>query len=115
LSEESVYKRICIRDREISVRVLKFDNGCFLAISEGSANRLGAIALAVKTLDRVETSTLIPSRFGGVLLTLIAQIAADACQGIALTSLYLFDEVGSDTAREILDEVKRLLMKQDME
>jgi len=95
--------------REFQVQLLRFANGCFLSMSEGERMKIGAMTLALKTGEKVDSSTILPGRYEGIAVTLLAQAVANATGGIAIVSLYTASELDREVVKTMISEVKALL------
>jgi len=100
---------VSVQGRGFKLRLLRFMNGCFLTVSEGDEERLGALTVSLKIGGRVEVTTITPSRYEEAFSTMLAEMAANMVQGTAVTSIYLVGGLDPDTARGLLIEVKALL------
>lgn len=109
MSIDATTKRMQVDDREFVIQALRLANGCFLTVSEGSERRIGSLVLALKTKDRVNTSTLIPGKYGGIFASMIAELVASRINGIAIVSLYLGAELSPPAMRRLLTEVGGVL------
>jgi hypothetical protein len=102
-------KKIEVDGRIFCIDMLKLVNGCFTNISEDPEPRLGAISIAIKTQQGLNSSTLIPDRRGSIFGGMIGEMVAQRTQGIAVTSLHLREEVDSSIMKILLSEVGKLL------
>jgi hypothetical protein len=102
-------KSIVVGERLFNITAIGFSNGCLLAVSEGRESRFGALMLALRTGEKVDSSTIIPGRYGGIFLSILANACAEHIRGIVLTSLYVTSEVNQTEVLKILAEVKTLL------
>ncbi|MEM1524634.1 MAG: hypothetical protein QW618_00685 [Nitrososphaerales archaeon] len=104
-------QKLSIGGREYRIQLLMFTNGCFLSISEGDVSKLGSMIIALKIGDRVESTVLIPSRYGGVFLNMLCELIANIINGIAIVSYYASKDLDSDSMRTLLLEIKNLICK----
>ncbi|MEM1995252.1 MAG: hypothetical protein QXW32_07285 [Nitrososphaerales archaeon] len=97
--------------RSFRLRLLKYTNGCILSVSEGSEDRIGGIYLILKQEKNISSTTIIPERYGGVLLEVLAQSTARYTKGIILTTLYLKNTLTSEEASTVLNKLENILSK----
>ena len=86
-------------------------NGCFASISEDQGPRIGAISVAVKTGERVTTSSLLPESRGRIFAGMIGELLASKTKGIAVISLYLREELDPVMMKTLINEVQSLFRK----
>ncbi|MBI2184571.1 MAG: hypothetical protein HYU39_06390 [Thaumarchaeota archaeon] len=108
----SASKKVQSGNRTFNIYAAKFSNGCFLSLSEGEADRIGAIFLSVKTIDKIDSVTVVPGKFGQVFSNMLSQLVARITNGIAVASLYIASELDEHTMKMLIGEVKELLSAQ---
>ncbi len=87
-------------------------NGCFASLSEDNAPRMGGITLTVKSeRGGASSSSLIPERKGSLFASMVGELLAEKLGGIAVVSLYLREEIDSDTMKTLINEVRKLVAK----
>ena len=101
-----------VRGRVFVVEVLRMHNGCFASISEDSAPRMGGITLTIKSeRGTVSSSSLIPERKGSLFASMVGELLAEKLGGIAVVSLYLREEIDTDSMKTLINEVRKLVAK----
>ena len=100
-----------IKGRIFVVDLLEFANGCFASISEDRAPKIGAITVSIKTAERAASSSLIPESKGSIFAKMIGELLADRFRGIAVVSLYLREELDTDSMKTLINETRKLLNK----
>lgn len=100
-----------VDSRIFRIRLLKYSNGCILSLSEGSEDRIGGLYLILKPDKITSSTTIIPERYGGVLLEVLGQRLARHLKGIILTSLYLKNTLTQSEVLTILNKLDTMLSK----
>jgi hypothetical protein len=87
-------------------------NGCFASLSEDNAPRMGGITITVKSeRGGASSSSLIPERKGSLFASMVGELLAEKLGGIAVVSLYLREEIDSNTMKTLINEVRKLVAK----
>lgn len=100
-----------INGRVFVVDLLVFANGCFASISEDQNRKLGAVTVSVKAAQRSVSSSLIPESKGSIFAKMVGELLAEKLKGIALISLYIREEMGIETMKTLINEVRTLVDK----
>jgi hypothetical protein len=101
-------KTISLESRNFSLHILKFDNGYFVSVTEGS-NKLGSMVVSLATGPTPVTTTIIPSRTESLFLKLIAERISTRMKGIAVVSSFIQKELEPDTAKTIMTEIMEMI------
>ncbi len=101
-------KTISLESRNFSLKILKFDNGYFVSITEGSDN-LGSMVVSLATGPTPITTTVIPSRTESLFLKLTAERISTRMRGIAVVSSFIKKELEPDTAKAIMIEIMEMI------
>ena len=72
---------------------------------------MGAITVSIKSGERSTSSSLIPESKGSIFAGMIGELLADKLHGIAVVSLYLREELDTDSMKTLINEVRKLLNK----
>jgi len=94
--------------RNFSLQILKFENGCFVSVSEGSA-KLGSMVVSLTTGQNPITTTVIPSKSESLFLKLIAERISSNMHGIAIVSTSVQKELDPDTAKVLMTEIIEII------
>ena len=94
--------------RNFSLRILKFDNGCFVSISEGSS-KIGSMVVSLNAGQNPVTTTVIPSKSESLFLKLVAEKISFKMHGIAIVSTFIQKELDSDTAKVLMTEIMEII------
>ncbi len=100
-----------IKGRIFVVDLLQYANGCFASVSEDQNAKIGAITVSIKTTERASSSSLIPESKGIIFAKMIGELLADKLHGIAVVSLYLREELDTDSMKTLINEMRKLLNK----
>lgn len=101
-------KTISLESRNFSLKILKFDNGYFVSVTEGS-NKLGSMVVSLATGPTPVTTTVIPSRSESLFLKLTAERISTRMKGIAVVSSFIQKELEPDTAKAIMREIMEMI------
>ena len=94
--------------RHFLVEVLKFENGNFVSVSEGS-ERLGSMVVSLSTGPTPVTTTVIPARTESIFLKLTAERISTSTRGIAIVSTYVQRELEPETAKTLMTAIMELI------
>jgi hypothetical protein len=101
-------KTVDLESRSFSLQILKFENGCFVSVSEGSS-KLGSMVVSLTTGQNPITTTVIPSKNESVFLKLIAERISTRMHGIAIVSTYVQKELDPNTAKVLMTEIMEII------
>ena len=90
------------------MQVLKFENGNFVSVSEGS-ERLGSMVVSLSTGPTPVTTTVIPARTESIFLKLTAERISTSTRGIAIVSTYVQRELEPETAKTLMTAIMELI------
>ena len=94
--------------RSFSLKIIKFENGCFVSISEGSP-KIGSMVVSLSTGQNPITTTVIPSKSESLFLKLTAERISTRMRGIAIVSTYVQKELDPDTAKVLMTEIIEII------
>jgi len=92
-------KTVNLESRSFSLQILKFENGYFVSVTEGT-NKLGSMVVSLATG---------PSRSESLFLKLTAERISTRMKGIAVVSAYIQKELEPDTAKAIMTEIMEMV------
>ncbi len=101
-------KTVDLESRSFSLQILKFENGCFVSVSEGSS-KLGSMVVSLTTGQNPITTTVIPSKNESLFLKLIAERISTRMHGIAIVSTFVQKELDPDTAKVLMTEIMEII------
>lgn len=90
--------------RSFNFQTLFFENGCFLAISEGKA-RLGAISVSISSSNKASTARVIPSKDDPMFLSTVSEKVASLINGICIVSIHSQKPLDLEDMKAIMEEV----------
>jgi hypothetical protein len=96
---------IRVNNRDFILAVVAASNGHFISITEGDSHRIGALSVSVSTPMGPSITRVIPSKYSGVFLDLLAQRVASIVKGICIASLYVKSELDDECMRYILESI----------
>ena len=101
-------KTIDLGGRNFSLQILKFDNGSFVSVSEGSS-KIGSMVVSLNAGQNPVTTTVIPSKSESLFLKLVAEKISFKMHGIAIVSTFIQKELDSDTAKVLMTEIMEII------
>ena len=101
-------KTINLESRSFSLQILKFENGYFVSVTEGT-NKLGSMVVSLATSPTPITTTIIPSKSEALFLRLIAERISTRMRGIAVVSAFIQKELEPTIAKAIMTEIMELI------
>jgi len=101
-------KTIDLGSRNFSLQILKFDNGCFVSVSE-VYSKIGSMVVSLNVGQNPVTTTVIPSKSESLFLKLIAEKISFRMHGIAIVSTFIQKELDSDTAKVLMTEIMEII------
>ena len=101
-------KTVDLESRSFSLQILKFENGCFISVTEGSS-KLGSMVVSLTTGQNPITTTVIPSKSESLFLKLIAERISTRMHGIAIVSTSVQKELDPDTAKVLMTEIMEII------
>ena len=101
-------KTVDLKSRSFSLQILKFENGCFISVTEGSS-KLGSMVVSLTTGQNPITTTVIPSKSESLFLKLIAERISTRMHGIAIVSTFVQKELDPDTAKVLMTEIMEII------
>lgn len=102
-------KSIAINNRNFNINSINFVNGYFISVSEGEKDRLGSLTLSMKIRNRVEHTSIIPETRAGSLSIILSDMISNINEGITLLSLYVLKELDTNSASNLIKELKSFL------
>jgi len=101
-------KTVDLESRSFSLKILKFDNGCFVSVTEGSS-KLGSMVVSLTTGQNPITTTVIPSKSESLFLKLISERISSRMRGIAIVSTFVQKEIDPSTAKVLMTEIMDII------
>jgi len=101
-------KTVDLGSRNFSLRLLRFENGYFVSVTEGNS-KLGSMVVSLTTGQNPITTTVIPSKSESIFLKLIAERISTRMHGIAIVSTFVQKELEPDTAKVLMQEIMEII------
>ncbi len=101
-------KTVDLGSRSFFLKILKFENGCFVSVTEGSS-KLGSMVVSLAAGQKPITTTVIPSKSESLFLKLVAERISTRMHGIAIVSTYVEKELDPDTAKVLMTEIIEII------
>jgi hypothetical protein len=107
--DDILVKNIHIDDKRIiHIKLIFFENGCFIIISENS-NRIGSVTMASSISNKVTSAIVIPSKFDSMFIKSIAQRISLMLNGICLVSLHIKTPLDVRSMKTIMGEILNMI------
>jgi len=107
--KDILVKNIHIDDKRIiHIKLIFFENGCFIIISENS-NRIGSVTMASSISNKVTSAIVIPSKFDSIFIKSIAQRISLMLNGICLVSLHIKTPLDVRSMKTIMGEILNMI------
>ena len=90
------------------VKYISFQNGCFIALDEGS-DALGSISISISSSNKINTARVIPSKFDSMFVDTISQRVSSMINGICLVSFHSTKQLQFEDMKAIMDEIMNLI------
>jgi hypothetical protein len=112
LAIESRYSKVVIdvQNRNFTIQVLRFDNGCFVSISEDQ-DKIGGMLASIGTDSIPITNTIIPAKSESLFLKLISERLSSIIKGINIISAFIPQELDNKTANILMNKIKEMIEK----
>ncbi|KFM20469.1 hypothetical protein AAA799D07_00426 [Marine Group I thaumarchaeote SCGC AAA799-D07] len=109
---ESHYSKVVIDidNRNFTIQLLRFDNGCFVSITEGQ-DKIGGMLASIGTDPIPINNTIIPAKFESLFLRLVSERLSSIIKGINIISAFIPQELDSKTANTLMDKIKEIVEK----
>ena len=101
-------KTVVVSDRHFLLKILNFDNGSFVSITEGS-DKLGAMVVSLASGPNPVTTTVIPARTESLFLKITAEKISTTVKGIAVVSAFVKKELEAKTVKALLTEITEMV------
>jgi hypothetical protein len=101
-------KTINLESRSFYLQIIKFANGSFVSVTEGT-NKLGSMVVSLATGPTPVTTTIIPSKSESLFLRLTAERISTQMRGIAVVSTFIQKELDPTSAKAIMTEIMELI------
>ena len=93
-----------VENRSFVVHVIRFDNGNFVAISQGPL-KIGSMVVSIGTGPAPTTVTVVPAKTDSLFLKLTAEKISTLAKGISIVSMFAGRELGNEVAKTLMSEI----------
>ena len=94
--------------RTFYVKYVSFQNGCFIALDEGS-DALGSISISISSSNKISTAKVIPGKLDSMFVHTISQRVSSMINGICLASFHSTKQLQFEDMRAIMDEIVKIV------
>ena len=94
--------------RTFLIKFLSFQNGCFIALVEGS-NKIGSISVSISSSNKINTAKVIPSKFDSMFVNTISERVSSLINGICVVSFDSIKQLQLDDMKEIMGDIMNLI------
>lgn len=101
-------KTVNLGSRSFSLQILKFENGYFVSVTEGTS-KIGSMVVSLTVGQNPITTTVIPSRSESLFLKLTAEKLSTKIRGIAIVSTYIQRELEPEAAKVLMSEIMEII------
>lgn len=94
--------------RKFIIKILKFNNGFFISISEDEL-RLGAISVSLSITNRASTAKVIPEKYDQVFVDTLSSRISLMKNGICIVSLFIKNKLQLDDMKLVNDKILSII------
>jgi hypothetical protein len=99
--------------RSFNLQSIFFQNGCFIAISEGVNQRIGAVTVSISASNKVSTAKIIPSKNDSMFVNTVAEKVASMINGICILSIHSSESLELEDMKAIMGEIMNTVSRVD--
>jgi hypothetical protein len=101
-------KTVKVNHRDFLVRILPYDNGNFISITEGK-ERIGTLVVSISSGGRISTAAVIPSKSETIFLKMVSERVASTINGICIFSLNIEKDLDLDSMKVLMNELMEII------
>ena len=98
--------------RVFLIRLLPFQNGWFISVSEGS-DRIGSLHVSIASSNKVNTARVIPSKYDSIFINTISETVTSRTNGISIVCVHSLEQLRLDDMKAIMGEIMNLVGRHD--
>lgn len=98
--------------RVFLIRLLPFQNGWFISVSEGS-DTIGSLHVSIASSNKVNTARVIPSRYDSIFINTISETVTSRTNGISIVCVHSLEQLRLDDMKAIMGEIMNLVGRHD--
>ena len=103
-----IKKTVDVENRSFQVQLIRFENGNFVSVSEGS-QKIGSMVVSISSGPATTTTTVIPAKTDSLFLKLTAEQISAHAKGISIVSMYTARELGNEVAKVLLSQIMEMV------
>ncbi len=96
--------------RNFFVKLLFFENGCFIAVSEGS-NRIGAMYVSISSANKTNTAKVIPSKHDSMFTNTLSQRVSSLINGVCIVCVHSMKKLELNDMKSIMEKIMNMVEK----
>jgi hypothetical protein len=97
-----------VNQRDFLLRILPYDNGSFISISEGK-EKIGTLVVSISSGGRISTATVIPSQSETIFLKMVSERVATTINGVCIFSLKIERDLDLDIMKVLMNELMEII------
>ena len=101
-------KTVDVENRSFVVQIIRFENGNFVSVSEGS-KKIGSMVVSIGSGPAPTTATVIPAKTDSLFLKLTAEKISTQTKGIGIVSMFANRELGNEIAKTLMAEIMEMI------
>jgi len=101
-------KTVEVNQRDFLVRILRYDNGNYISISE-RMEKIGTVIASINLGGKLSTATVIPSKSETIFLKMVSERVASITNGICIFSLNIEKDLDLDCMKVLMDELMEII------
>ena len=105
-------KVISLSKRVFLIRLLPFQNGWFISVSEGS-DTIGSLHVSIASSNKVNTAKVIPSKYDSIFINTISETVTSITNGISIVCVHSLEQLRLDDMKAIMGEIMNLVGRHD--
>ena|SRR5919109_3243627 len=105
-------KVISLSKRVFLIRLLPFQNGWFISVSEGS-DTIGSLHVSIASSNKVNTAKVIPSKYDSIFINTISETVTSRTNGISIVCVHSLEQLRLDDMKAIMGEIMNLVGRHD--
>ncbi len=101
-------KTVYVENRSFVVQLIRFENGNFISVSEGST-KIGSMVVSIGSGPAPTTATVIPAKTDSLFLKLTAEKISTQTKGIGIVSMFATRELGNEVSKALIGEIMEMV------
>lgn len=96
--------------RNFFIKLLLFDNGCFLVVSEDSS-RIGAMYVSISSSNKIDTAKVIPSKHDSMFTNTLSQRVSSLINGVCVVCVHSIKQLQFEDMKSIMEKIMNMVEK----